>query len=306
MSGAQIPGGYILLSRKLINSSIMNKPPLYLKVWLWLLLEAQHSEYRGLKRGQVFVNIPDLVKAMSYKVGYRTESPTKRQIQCVLDWLRNPDDGNANGTMNEPMIVTTKVTRGLLVTIVKYDYYQDSENYERSNESNNDSNTTVKRTLRQRSTINKNDKECNKNDKKDIIYNILEHWNSKKIVVHNKGTKKFQSILQRLNTLLKDFSVDEIKLAIDRYDQMLKDQSYVYCSYIWSLDDFLGREKGFTAFLDDGSKWINYLRHKEKKVGGAVVNGPDRQDSSRDNESNKNYSKFKYDPEKGIDESGVF
>jgi len=38
-----IPGGYILLSRKLIESEIFKKPPLYIKVWNYLLLKAQHN-----------------------------------------------------------------------------------------------------------------------------------------------------------------------------------------------------------------------------------------------------------------------
>ena len=75
-----IPGGYTLLSRRILESAIWSKPPLYLKVWIYLLSRAQHTDYKGLKRGQLWTSIPELQDAMSYKVGFRTEKPTKKQI----------------------------------------------------------------------------------------------------------------------------------------------------------------------------------------------------------------------------------
>lgn len=92
-----IPGGYINISRKIVESKIWEKPPLYVKVWLYLLVRAQHSEYKGLKRGQLRTSIPEIIEACSWKVGYRTEKPTKKQIFTILDWLRNPDGGDCEG-----------------------------------------------------------------------------------------------------------------------------------------------------------------------------------------------------------------
>ena len=67
--------GWISLYRKLLDNEIMRKPPLYLKVWIWLLLKAQHSDYGNLKRGQLFTSIPEIQDAMTYNVGYRKEKP---------------------------------------------------------------------------------------------------------------------------------------------------------------------------------------------------------------------------------------
>lgn len=162
-----IPGGYILLSRRILGSAIWSKPPLYLKIWVYLLTQAQHQEFKGLKRGQLWTSIPEIQEAMAYKVGFRTEKPTKKQVWGVLEWLRSPteasptrfpDEGTATVTMTEPMIVTTKVTHGLLVNIVNYDFYQDSKNYERNVERNDEGTTKERRGERQGNNIYKNDK----------------------------------------------------------------------------------------------------------------------------------------------------
>ena len=48
MTESYIPGGYILeqkVNRKWNNA----KPPIYFKIWTWLLLKAQHKDYGNLK-----------------------------------------------------------------------------------------------------------------------------------------------------------------------------------------------------------------------------------------------------------------
>lgn len=161
MSNAPIPGGYILVSRKLLESDVWDRPPLYLKIWMYLLLKAQHRDYKGLKRGQVWTSIPEIQEAMAYKVGYRVEKPTRKQIWGALEFLRTPPNdfhvnSHANETMNEPMIETTKGTHGLLVTIVNYDVYQDPKKYERNSERDNERTAKEQRRQRQGNNINKN------------------------------------------------------------------------------------------------------------------------------------------------------
>ena len=132
-----IPGGYILLSRKLIESNIWNKPPLYIKVWIWLLINAQHQEYKGLKRGCYKTSIPDIINAMSYKSGYRTIKPSKKEVWGILEYLRNPYGRNHGGTTEGTMVETTRVTQGFVYKIVNYDFYQTPLNYGGNNEGNN-------------------------------------------------------------------------------------------------------------------------------------------------------------------------
>lgn len=118
-----IPGGFILTSRKLLKSGIMEKPPLFLKLWMWMLLQASHKDHGDLKRGQFFASLAKMQKAMSFKIGYRVVTPTVKEIRCVTKFLTKVG-----------MMGTTKVTHGLIITICNYDYYQNPENYEGHNE----------------------------------------------------------------------------------------------------------------------------------------------------------------------------
>ena len=163
MPDGKIEGGYILLSRKIIESEIWRKPPLYLKVWIWLLERAQHKEYKQLKRGQLFASINDIRTGVAWYVGYRKETPTKDQIFQILEWMRNTSAKATTGaTTKAPMITTTKATHGIFIKIENYCVYQDPRNYESNTGSNDGSNNENSATP---NNINKNDK----NDKNNIF-----------------------------------------------------------------------------------------------------------------------------------------
>jgi uncharacterized protein YneF (UPF0154 family) len=119
----KIEGGYILFARKTLESEIMDKPPLYFKLWGWMLMQAKFKPKNGLNRGQFKTSIKEMQSAMSYLVGYRKETPTAKQIRGIYESLTKGS-----------MIGTTKVTGGLIITILNYDKYQDPKNYEGHNE----------------------------------------------------------------------------------------------------------------------------------------------------------------------------
>lgn len=189
-----IPNGYVLVARKTLESGIFSKPPLYLKVWVYLLSHAQHKDFRGLKRGQLRTSIPEMQDALSWKVGYRTEKPTKKQIFTILEWLRNPNEGVHEGNDGGPMIVTTKGTQGMVVTICNYSFYQTPENYEGNNERNAKGTTKSLRPERQGNNINKNDK----NDKNDKKNNITSKKSKKRIYSDDDPNKKLAKLLFKL------------------------------------------------------------------------------------------------------------
>lgn len=171
MQGPMISGGYILVSRKLIESEILEKPPLYLKVWMYLLMRAQYKPYKDLDRGELVVSIPELIEACSYKVGYRTEKPSKSQFFYILEWLRNSDEASDERYDTETMIDTTKTTRGMVVKVSNYNVYQDFRNYEQNDEDNNEKPVNDTMPKRQADTINKKekkDKELKNKEIKDI------------------------------------------------------------------------------------------------------------------------------------------
>lgn len=114
-----IPGGYILKARKALTSSIMDKPPLWAKLWDWMLLKASHRDHGGLRRGQFVTSLEEIRRAMSWRVGYRTESPTLEQVRNALE-----------GLAREGMVATARARGGTLVTVCNYAFYQDPANYE--------------------------------------------------------------------------------------------------------------------------------------------------------------------------------
>ena len=146
--------GYFLLSRSIFDSELWNRPPLYVKLFIWLLGKANHKDNpaKRLQRGQCLVTLPETIEAMKYYVGYRIEKPTKKQIWGTYEGLREAD-----------MIVTTKVTRGMVVTICNYDFYQDPKSYE----GNNEGTAKVTRREQQGNTKDKNVK----NEKNESHYN---------------------------------------------------------------------------------------------------------------------------------------
>lgn len=176
-----IAGGYILLSRKLIESTIMKKPPLYSKVWIWLLLNAYYKPHNGIERGQLVTSIPKIREAMSYMVGYRKEIPSYKQIRAVIEWLRNPYEGEHEGQSKGTMIGTTKVTHGILIKISNYGLYQDPKNYEGHNEGYDEIPTKeLRREKRGHNNIYKKEKK-EKNIKKDTTIDNVPYEEIKKL-----------------------------------------------------------------------------------------------------------------------------
>lgn len=189
MNEPLINGGYILLSRRIIESEIFKKPPLYLKVWVYLLSSAQHKKYKTLDKGQLFTSIPEIQEACSHMVGYRKETPTKDQIYNILEWLRKRCEDLCESNDSTTMITTTKATHGLLVNIEKYSFYQNPNNYESNDESNNENDTNGRREQRQPDNINKNDK----NDK-NIYKNNVQSGDSTKPVSKKDLDQFFEDV----------------------------------------------------------------------------------------------------------------
>lgn len=222
---AELEGGYILLSRKLVESEIWDKPPLYLKVWIYILTKAQHKPYKNFDRGELLISIPELIDACSYKVGYRIEKPTKSQIFNILEWLRNSNEGANEDDTKDTMINTTKTTRGMVVKVCNYNVYQDPKKYEHNSEDNNEDSTKTTMPKRQADTINKNVKNV-KNDKnkerpsnEDSIESDFEKlW---KLYPNKKG--KPDALRHYKNHLKKGTTNKEIQDGIVKYSNYIKE-----------------------------------------------------------------------------------
>ena len=174
----KIKGGYILQPRIIAESDITSAPPHVREIWLYLLREANSSDitYGGMtvKRGQLFRSYQEIRDALSWNVGYRKERYSEDQTKKAMKMLREAG-----------RITSAKAPGGVLITICKYDYYQDPKNYESTNESTNES-TKVALRKHQGGTIynNKNDK-----NKKNLNSSIEELQISDEIVPPEKPKK---------------------------------------------------------------------------------------------------------------------
>lgn len=230
MAEPLIPGGYIIVSRKLVESEIWRKPPLYLKVWIFLLIEAQHGNYKNLKRGQVWTTYEKIIEGCSWYVGARKELPKKDQIYRILTFLRNPDERVHESDTKATAITTAKATRGLLITIENYDYYQTSSNYESDTESDTEKATKELRKRQSGDTINKNVKndknDKNKNpplkkekriftndDKEYLLSKYLSRQIAKRLEKPEKDEKTLQSWSDVFNKMVRldKLDIDEMK-----------------------------------------------------------------------------------------------
>lgn len=76
------------VSRIAVEREIWNKPPLYLKVWMYLVQRAGQWRQWGLEQGQLYASIGEVQDACSWKIGYRTQRPSKDEVYQVLIWIR--------------------------------------------------------------------------------------------------------------------------------------------------------------------------------------------------------------------------
>lgn len=157
-----INGGYILQPRIIDGSESSNFPPVTRELWGYLLRNVNHArnDRLNIDRGQGFFRLADIQEDLKWYSGYRKNVYSKPQLTKSLRRLR---EGN--------MVETTKETRGLLITICNYDYYQDPKNYE----GNDEETTKGSRRKSKGHTINKNEKEQEEQEEKKKTYGHFEN-----------------------------------------------------------------------------------------------------------------------------------
>lgn len=121
---------------------------------------------------------------------------------------------------------------------------------------------------------------------------ILNHWNSKNIIIHRKHSRKIPLILKRLT---KDYSKEEILQSIDNYARVYGDKDY-YFDYKWNLETFLQKSNTLPEFMDDGSKWLSYLGslHKVKPKKEAPVRIAELEENTFTEDGNSQFIKDNY------------
>ncbi len=157
-----LSNGAFVLSRSIFESDLWQKPPEYLKIWIYLIGKANHKgrKYRGCycERGQYFCDYAELRAQLSYKIGFRKKKCGDFTPKTLMKFLRS--------TLR---ITTMKKPRGVLITILNYDTYQALDNYEKTNEKTNEETTKKPQRNQMPPSINKNYKELKYSPNSDEI-----------------------------------------------------------------------------------------------------------------------------------------
>ena len=140
--------GSIFLARKTIESDIFfNKPDKWFKVWIFILLMANHKDNKQFKRGECFTSYKEIAEY------------TKSDRVCIdhcIRWLKRAT-----------MIATRKATRGFYIIVLNYDKYQSILSKKGDTKSDIESEVKATQKRHRSDTINKNDKN-DKNEKNTI------------------------------------------------------------------------------------------------------------------------------------------
>jgi hypothetical protein len=92
---------------------------------------------------------------------------------------------------------------------------------------------------------------------------IYEHYLSKDLVKHKKFNKTLRDSMKNFIKKNPELTELEIKTGIDHYAEMYH-SDYEFCEYLWGISELFSRTEGLLKFLDDGTKWLNYLNNKTK------------------------------------------
>ena len=97
---------------------------------------------------------------------------------------------------------------------------------------------------------------------KDIHSILFYLWNEQGIISHNKLTDDMK---RAIDGVLKDYTDEEIKQAMQNYALIVKGTEYFW-THKWTLKDFLKRD-GVPKFLDIEVAKQNYLKDKGGQGG---------------------------------------
>jgi len=188
-----IPGGCIMVARKMLDSDLMDQSPLVVKLWVWLLLKANWRDRPQLERGQLVTTIAEMQKAMSHYSGWRKFTPTPDQIRSAYGTLRDT-----------ARITARRTTRGMVITVTNYSSYQDIDAYASRTASHGGSATCPAATPHDTEEVNKR-----KNAYSDFFESLWKTYpakdGKKRAMVHFQATVKSDEDCKRIKTALDNY-----------------------------------------------------------------------------------------------------
>lgn len=268
----KIKGGWTIWARQTLESDVfLNKPAMWFKIWFYLVNRMHFVDNGQYLRGQRF---------LKYEWIAEGTGATKHQIHEFFQWAKNTyqniqikqgDSINQSHSVESfPMLTTQKTTRGMVVTVCKYEFFQDFGNYE--NHTENHRKTTHKPHTNH--TILKEVKED-----KEVKYNIKEI----KTIVHPKMD------MTAFECFWKEFPRKVSRQASIKAWTKLSPSAELVAEIMAGLEKHKATEQWTNhngQYIPHASTWLNGRRWEDEiKEGKPSCSAP----PSEISESNRNY-----------------
>jgi len=214
-------GGYTKWAYQTLESDIFFwKPDKWFKMWFYIVMSVNHKDNKLFKRGKNLFTYMEIAESCKTKV---------TTVDNFIRWLKSTG-----------MITTQKTTRGFIIEVIKFNYFQNPANY-KSNTKNDTKNETL--TKHKRNTNDTINKEVNK----DNIYidRFLTIWQLyPKKVGKNKAFEHFK------RTVKTEKDLENTKKALNNYLQTKRVKE---------------------GFIQDGKRWFkewqDWIEYKEEEKG---------------------------------------
>ncbi|MDF2892070.1 MAG: IBBPl23 49 [Clostridia bacterium] len=239
--------GWIKLHRVITTKDIYLKPPLYLRTFERMILEANHvckripynKTTKLIRRGERLTSIRQIAEWVAWYERGILKVPNPKTIKEILGWL-------IDNEMIE--IYNQGNTKETHYNIVNYSVYQAKEDGE-----SNCKVTVNGGVNKQQMDINKNVKK-EKNDKKNIYSADFEEFCTIYPNLFNKSAtyKNWQALIK------KGVAADTIMIATKNYIRYLKDNGIVDPTYITRSTNFLGQKAVYGGYIEYCGRIINY------------------------------------------------
>lgn len=199
-----IKGGYYIKARQIVESDIARCSPCVREIWDFLLMKANHANTKVCVRGEMFTTYKEILDSLSWYAGWRKMSYSKHDCENAMKILRT-----------KGMITTQKTTRGIRINVVKYDYYQNPDNYIRQG--------LPQGTPQHTDTIHKNDNNDNTSKKgflqSNQINELIEGF--KEINPMYKDFFKNKTERNALDDLAKQITFEKLKATIQQLPKII-------------------------------------------------------------------------------------
>ncbi len=225
-----INGGYFNFARKFFSSEIWLRPPLFLKIFLWIIGQANHKGHKKngyqYKRGELVTTYEKIAQANSHYFNRKHIVPSLKQIRSILSWLEKKGMISVEplksglGRTGAGTRAHTGAYIGIRIIVVNYNAYQNPESYKGRHRDGN---------IFEQGHYNNNGN--NKNGNKQSAIKVLKHLNSLSGKRFQESDTSLTPIMARLSNFSEEdcIAVLETKWADPDFDKKYFQPSTLFC-----------------------------------------------------------------------------